>query len=301
MKFKLNSATFANVTKTAGKFIEKNAPAIAAGAALAAMVAAVAFAIKAGPEVSKALEEAEIKKNEKALSERMNDGSDATPIVDLTWKERGFIYAKHYWKTVLMMLISAGLMMGSVHLSNKKIRALAVLVAAAESNVDQLEGAVKTVVGEKKLDQIKGQLLDKQVADNPPEGEAVVANTHNGDQLCYEPIFSTYYWSDISAVDRAYNDFMALYLSTGQVVMEDLYNLLGIPKSFTPELAGRLGFMRDPDEGIEYPPTTKVQSCPAVTLNGVKHTVYVVGLEPPRTYDDYVNENLAKRQFRRFK
>lgn len=300
MAFKLNGATLKNMAKTTGKFIEKNAPAIAAGAALATMVAAVVSAIKAGPEVAKALEDAEIKKNEQALKERMEDGSDETPIVDLTWKERGLIYAKYYWKTVLMMLLSAGSMVASVHFGNKKIRALAVLAAAAESNLDQLENAVKAVVGEKKFEQIRGQLIDKQIEDNPPEGEAFVANTHNGDQLCYEPVFGTYYWSDISAVDKAYNDYMGLYLTTQQVVMEDLYNLLGIPKNFVPKYAGKVGHMRDEEEGIVCEPKATPRSVP-VTLNGKKYTAYVMDIEEPKSYDELVNEQLAKRQFRQFR
>lgn len=297
MNFKLNGATLKGVAKTTGKFIEKNAPAIAAGAALASMVLAVVTAIKAGPKVAKALEEAEIKKNEQALAERIQEGKDSTPIENLTWKDKGLVYAKYYWKTVLLMLLSAACMVGSVHFGNKKLGAMAVVAAAAESNLDQIEGAVKTAVGEKKFDEIKGQLLDKQVEEHPPLRDAFIATTHNGDQLCYEPIFATYYWSSIEAVDRAYLDYREMYLNTSQTTMEDLYNLLQIPKAYWPTEIDKVGHFRDEAEGLDFPPNPKPRTT-YVTLNGQKRTVYIMDMERPRSYDDVLNEQIAKHSFR---
>lgn len=299
MAFKFNMSTVKAFAKTTGKFIEKNAPAIAAGIAITGMVTAVISAIKAGPEVSKALEEAELKKNEQALKERMEDGNDETPIVELTWKEKGFIYAKYYWKTVLFVLLSATAMVGSVHFGNKKIRALTILAATAEGNLAELEKATRAVIGDKKFEQIKGKLIDQDVETNPPK-EGFIANTANGDTLCYEPIFGTYYWSNIPAVDKAYSDYYDLYLHSGSVYMEDLYHLLGISKDFTPELAGDLGHMYDLEEGYEHKPEYTPRSVP-VTLNGTKYICYVMGLTKPKTYDDLMAESMAKASFRKFK
>lgn len=298
MNFKFNKATVKNMAKQAGKFIEKNAPAIAAGAALTAMVAAVVSAIKEGPKLAKSLEEAELKKNEKALADRMQNGDDTVPIENLTWKEKSLVYAKHYWKAVLLMLLSAAGMIASVHLSNKKIGALAVLAAAAESNSDRIESAVKSVVGEKKFEQIKGQIVEEQVENNPPK-EGFIANTHNGDQLCFEPIFATYYWSDIAAVDRAYLDYREIYMNSGQTTMEDLYNLLQIPKPYWPANLDQVGHLRDEDEGFDNPPEPKPRSI-TVTLGGKKYTAYVVDINRPRSYDDVVNEQMAKKSFRKW-
>ena len=60
---KLNSTTLKSFAKSAGKFIEKNAPAILAGLGVAGMIGAVVSAASAGGEVKEALEKAEIKKN----------------------------------------------------------------------------------------------------------------------------------------------------------------------------------------------------------------------------------------------
>ena len=300
MAFKFNMSTVKAFAKTTGKFIEKNAPAIAAGIAITGMVTAVVSAIKAGPEVSKALEEAELKKNEQALKERMEDGNDETPIVELTWKEKGFIYAKYYWKTVLFALLSATAMIGSVHFGNKKIRALTILAATAEGNLTELEKATRAVIGDKRFDQIKGKLIDQDVETNPPKEGSIANSLLSGDTLCYEPILGTYYWSNIAAVDRAYADYYDLYLHSGSVYMEDLYHMLGIGKDFIPEIAGELGHMYDLEEGYELKPEYTPRSVP-VTLNGTKYVCYVMDLTKPKTYDNLMAESIAKASFRKFK
>lgn len=298
MAIKFNMSTVKAFAKTTGKFIEKNAPVLAAGIAITGMLTAVISAVKAGPEVSKALEEAELKKNEKALKERMEDGNDETPIVELTWKEKGFIYAKHYWKTVLLVLLSATAMIGSVHFGNKKIRALTIIAATAESNLTELEKATRAIVGDKKFDQIKNKFIDQEIESNPPK-EGFIANTNNGTTLCYEPIFGTYYWSDISAVNKAYTEYYDTYAHTRCVYMEDLYHLLGISPTFTPDIAGELGHMYDLEEGYTHKPEYTPRSMP-VTLNGKDYVCYVMDITMPKTYDSIVAKQLMSSSFRRY-
>lgn len=298
---KLNGATIKAGLKTAGKVIEKNAPAITAGLAIAALFGAVWQAAKAGGEVKAAIEEAELKKNEKALAERMDPDnfSDETPIVELTWKERGFIYAKHYWKAVLLALLSAGCMIGSVWFGNRQLKALSVIAAAAETKLIDLESATKAVVGEKKFEQIKSKFVEEEIEKNPPK-EGFIANTGCGNTLCFEPVFGTWYWSDISAVDKAYVDYYDLYVHSEAVLMEDLYNLLHIPKEYRPKLLDQLGHMYDQSEGIELKPEYTPRSFP-VTMNGQKYVCYAMDLTIPRRYDELVNEQYAKRSFRAFR
>lgn len=296
MAFKLSMATVKSIVKTTGRFIEKNAPVIAAGAGVAAMISAVVASAKAAPEVKEAIYMAENQKNEQALKERFEDGNDSTPIVDLTLKEKFPIYAKYYWKTVLLMLLSGTCIVGSVYFSNKQIRAMAIVAAAAESNLGNLEEATKAIVGEKKFDQIKEKLIDDKLERNPPSDE-FIADTGNGKTLCYEYWYGTYFWSDISAVKTAIANYMMDYTHSQQTYMSDLYEYLGIPDAFVPGLASDEGHFCDPDEAIENKPDYD-QSSKIVKLNGVDQTCYVIKMTRPRKYDDLFNEALAKRGFR---
>ena len=301
LKNLFNPQTIKTGLKTCLKMAEKQAPAIAAGVAIAAGLAAVIAAAKAGPEVKAMLEEAHIKKNEKALAERMSAEhfSDETPIEDLTWKEKLPIYMKGFWKAGTLFFLSALCMIGSVYFGNKQKAALTVLLTAAESRIVDLEGATKAVVGDKKFEQIKGAIVDKKIEDHPPQ-EGFIAKTGDGNTLCLEPVFGTYYWSDISAVKRAYAEFFDMYVHSQQVYMEDLYNLLHIPVSFLPSIADNLGYVYDTDEGIEHKPEYTPRSIP-VQLNGVEYVCYVMDMNNPKTYDQLVSEAHAKYQFRKWK
>lgn len=298
MKMKLSMSTVKSVAKTSWKFVEKNAPAIAAGAAIATMIGAVWQAIKEAPKCKEALEEAEILKNEQALKERMEDGNDETPIVKLTWAEKASIYVKHYWKVILLVLLSAGGMIVSVTSGNHKIRAMAVIAAAAEANADNLEKAAKEVVGDKKFAQIRDKVLDNQTEATELTDKDVF-NTGNGKELILEPWFGQYFYSTISAADAAVNSFKSAYLSDTEAMMDEFYRMNGFPSDRIPKCAEDMGYFYDVDEQVEYPPKFQPSS-KLVTLNGVKTTVYVVDLGRPRTRDDLVNEQAAKRSFRQW-
>lgn len=298
MKLKLSMSTVKSVAKTSWKFVEKNAPAIAAGAAIATMIGAVWQAIKEAPKCKEALEEAEILKNEKALKERMEEGSDDTPIIELTWAEKAAIYVKHYWKVILLALLSTACMITSVTSGNHKIKAMAVIAAAAEANSDNLEKAVKDVVGDKKFSQIRDKVLDNQT-ENTELTDKDVFNTGNGKELVLEPWFGQYFYTTISAADSAVNSFEATYLRDTEATMYDFYRFLGFPKDRIPLCAKDMGYFRDVDDQIEYAPKF-TPSSKLVTLNGVKVQAYVVDLGRPRTRDDLVNEQTAKRSFRQW-
>lgn len=305
---KLNSKTLKTFAKSAGKFIEKNAPAILAGIGVAGMIGAVISAASAGGEVKEALEKAEIKKNEKALEERMTTGDDSTPIEPLTWKEKGFVYAKYYWKAVLLALVSAAATCGSVYCGNKKIKALAVIAAAAESNLIDFEEAAKKVVGEKKFEQIKNQVLEDDLATNPPS-EEIIHNTGRGNTLMYEPWFRTYFRHDIESVRALAGDIATKCATEHEIFMGDIYRMLGIDtdreieeliadmnKGVYHSLIDTHGYFCDPDEGIYHlPELRKPAPVKSVVLNGKEEPCYVVDFGKPMSIDDLERDSFRRK------
>lgn len=296
---KLNKATLKAFGKSAGKFIEKNAPALLAGLGVAGMIGAVVSAAAAGAEVKEALEKAEIKKNEKALKERMETGKDDTPIEPLNWKERGFVYAKYYLKTVLWMLLAIGGVCGSVYCGNRKIKMYEVLAAAAGTNLIDFEEATKKVVGEKKFEQIKNQMLEDDMQKNPPS-EEIIHNTGRGNTLMYEPWFRTYFRSDIESVRSTAGTITAQTAKGGDMRMDEIYEALGIDKHKDVEdfladvndgvyhnLLQMHGYFCKPDEGIYHLPELKLPArVKSVTLNGKEEPCYIVDFGKPMSIDD---------------
>jgi hypothetical protein len=305
---KLNSTTIKSFAKSAGKFIEKNAPAILAGLGVAGMIGAVVSAASAGGEVKEALEKAEIKKNEKALEERMATGDDSTPIESLTWKEKGLVYAKYYWKAVLLALVSAAATCGSVYCGNRKIKMYEVLAAAASTNLIDFEEATKKVVGEKKFNEIKNKVLEDDLAKNPPS-EEIVHNTGRGNTLMYEPWFRTYFRSDIENVRALAGDIATECATEHEIYMGDIYRKLGIDTDKDIEelikdmnrgvyhsLIDSHGYFCDPEEGIYHLPQLKLPApVKSVVLNGKEEPCYVVDFGKPMSIDDLERDSFRRK------
>lgn len=296
MKFKpkFSLATVKSVAKTGVKFVEKNAPVIAAGAAVAGIVAAVLGAIKAAPEVRDALEEAELKKNEQAVNERA-EGKDDTPYEKLTWKEKLPIYVKGYWKVALIAATAILCVVGGTIASHHQIKTIAIMAAAAESNLADFEGAARELLGDKKVEQLKEKIVDDKL-DKQAITDDLICKTGNGDTLCYEPWYGTLFYSSIPAVQQAANRYEENYIGCFQATMDEFYRELGIPESQIPELAEKQGHFRDDEERIEWKPDFTPMS-KIVKLNGVDTTVYIMRANRPRTYDDLLNEAAASRAF----
>lgn len=297
MKFKpkFSLATVKSVAKTGVKFVEKNAPVIAAGAAVAGIVAAVFGAIKAAPEVKEALEQAELKKNERCISDAA-EGKDSVPYEKLTWKEKTPIYVRGYWKVALITVTAILCVVGGTIASHHQIKTIAIMAAAAESNLADFEGAARTVLGDKKVEQIKGQIVDDKL-DKKVITDELICKTGNGDTLCYEPWYGTLFYSSIPAVQAAAVRYEETYIHSFQATMDEYYRELGIPESQIPELAEKQGHFRDDEENIEWKPDMTPMS-KIVKLNGVDTTVYIMRANRPRTYDDLLNEATASRAFR---
>lgn len=293
-----NGATLMNVAKTGLRFVEKNIPAIAAGAAIGTMVFAVIVAAKEGPKYHQAIEDAEIVKNEKALKERMDTGSDETPIVELTKKEKGAILVKHYWKAAALVAASSALMILSVVAGNRQTKAALLMLTAAETNMDNIEKAVKEVVGDKKFDSIREKVIENTV-DDMQLTDGDIQKTGNGNELIIEPWFGVAWESTIAAADTAAVAFRSVYQTSGEATMDELLKLNGISEYRIPKLAKEAGYFWEPDDQIEYPPKYEPKSI-WVMVNGVKRTAYIVDFGRPRRRDDLMNEQVAIRSFRQW-
>lgn len=315
---KMDVSAIKTFAKTAGKYVEKKAPVIAAGVAIATMIGAVVSAVKAVPECQKMLDEAHIKKNEKALDERMKTGDDSTPIVELSTKERLLIYTKAYWPTCLLAVMSATCMVGSVYFGNKQIKALAVLCAAAENSLVEFKSAAQEVIGDKKIKSITDKIVDNKLEQNPPSDEVII-DTGKGKHLCYEPWLGIWFWSDISAVDAAFANFLASY---GESISNDGYggvyfiefceelgimngrNVSMIPSGASDifgefegaKLAKNLGYFKNIEENISYKPVYSPMSKMA-TLNGEKVQVYIPMLNEPKSEQRLEMEAHSSRLF----
>ena len=303
----LNAQSLKAVGKGAVKFVEKNAPAVCAGVAIAAMVSAVVTAIKHGPackaELEEALAAADAKKNEKALKERMEDGNESTPIVNLTFKEKAPIYVKvcgkHYLKTFVAMVIAIVCVCASVHISNKETQKYAILAAAAVRSKNELQDAAKAVVGEKKFDEIKSKLVGDQMEASVPQNPGDVVETGQGTVMCYEPWYGVWFKGDPMAIRIAFSHFKDNIRDFGNGMMEDFYeSVLHIPSDRIPKKASKEGYHCDPDQNLKYLPSIPDRfKFSNFIIDGKETPVCIIGItEEPKSYEQLIFDKLPSHE-----
>ena len=304
---KLNASTVKSMATAAWKWAGKNAPAILAGVGIAGMIGAVVSAIPAGRDLHDALEEAELKKNNEKIDKAVSEGKEIPPLEPLTVKEKLPIFVKYLWKPTVLGAISGGAMFASVHAGNKKIKLYEVMAATASTELIDFKEAAKKVVGEKNYDKIASQVLDDDLAKNPPSDE-IIHNTGRGNTLMYEPWFRTYFWGDIENVRSLAGDIATKCVKDREIYMRDIYIALGIDTNADLEelikdmnkgtyhsLLDMYGYFCDPDEGIYHTPELKKPApVKSVVLNGKEMPCYVVDFGKPISIDD-----LERDSFRR--
>ena len=303
----LNAQSLKAAGKTAIKFVEKNAPAVLGGVAIAAMASAVWTAIKHGPECKAELEdallEADKKKNEQALKECMEDGNESTPIVNLTFKEKAPIYlkvcGKHYWKTFVAMVVAVTCVCASVHVGNKETKKYAVLAAAAEASSGAFMNATKDVVGEKKFNEIKDKIIGDKMEGSLPTTEGDVVETGKGSVLCYEPWYGCWFKGDPMAIRIEFGHFKDNIRDFGNGMMDDFYEkVLHIPSDRIPKKAKQEGYHCDPDQNLKYLPTIPDRfKFNNFIIDGKETPVCVIGInEEPKSYSQLVFDKLPSHE-----
>lgn len=302
----INKTTIKTAAKTAGKTIEKNAPAICAGIAIAAMVSAVVTAIKYAPickqELEDAITEADAKKNEKALRERMESGDESTPIVNLNFKEKLPIYirvcGKRYWKTFVAMIIAIVCVTASVHLGNKETKKYAILAAAAETSLSESLRTTESIVGEKKFNEIKNKILDDKVESSVPQGEGDIIETGHGTVLCFDKWYGLWFRSDPTLIHRAYASMVKDIVNVYDISAHEWFaDYLHIPENRIPKKAEREGWHIDPENGIKYLPELPEElPFKGYTVDGRETPVCIVDINEPKSIDRLVWEKLPAHE-----
>lgn len=202
----------------------KHSHAVAAGFAIISMAGAVYKAVKATEVIHDRLEKAEIEKNEKVLGQH-NAEPQTVEIIDgeevevmqaveepkfepLTTKEKAVIIAKTYWPVALLATLSAGLMVGSVILAERQIKAMALLATTAEAALDQYETAAEKVLGPDKAADISKQAAEDAVALNMPN-EDLIPHSGHGNNLIYDKMTNSWCYSSVEWIKDVVNDLNA--------------------------------------------------------------------------------------------
>ena len=173
-------------------------------------------------------------KNAEQIKTRCNVVHYETIAMDKSHKAAHYIKKSPYLAKPLLPTIACAVgsitcMAFSERISIKQIAALSATCAYLAKNRDFLEGKLKEVVGEEKLEEIKKEFIAKEA----PKMVCFpsVEETGNGNLLCIEAYSGRWFRSSQEACLEAQQKLKDQYTETGYAGMNDYYTYLKISES----------------------------------------------------------------------
>ena len=218
---KLALSKFAKDVQTT---LSKHSPGILIGFGIAGMITTTVLAVKATPKALQLIDE---KKNEL-------DVDTLTPIetVKTTWK--------CYVPAAVTGAASIACLIGSHSVNNKRNAALATAYKLSESAFSEYRDKVVETIGEKKEKTVRDKVSEEKVKNNPMLRSDIIV-TGKGQTLCFDPLSSRYFYSDLEKINRAANklnyDINTNPFDSG-VSLNDFYMEIGLPCTMTGDSLG---------------------------------------------------------------
>ena len=215
----MNKQTLSKFAKDVQTSLSKHSPEILMGIGIAGMITTTVLAVKATP---KALKLIEIRKDELEVE-------TLTPVetVKTTWK--------CYVPAVITGATSIACLIGSHSVHARRNAALATAYKLSESAFSEYRDKALETIGEKKEKVIRDKVSEEQIKNNPVSKSDIIV-TGKGGTLCFDPLSSRYFYSDLEKIHRAANklnyDINTNPFDTG-VTVNDFYSEIGLPGTAT--------------------------------------------------------------------
>ena len=229
----MNKPNLAAFFQSAKITVSKHSPEILTGIGVAGMIATTVLAVKATPNALMLIEEAEEKKNMRAIKNGEINEMRLTPVetVKAAWKP--------YIPAVVTGVASIACIVGASSVHAKRNAALAAAYTLSETALKEYRDKVVETLGEKKEQNIRDKVAKEQVEKNPVSKSEVIF-TDKGKSLCFDPYSSRYFECDIETIRRAANTLndQMLHSITGYASLNDFYDEIGVPHTETGDMLG---------------------------------------------------------------
>lgn len=212
-------------------FTDEHKPSILIGTGIAGGITAIYLTARGTIKAVRKYDEAEKKKGSK-----------------LTKKET----VKECWKCYIpaasVAAVSATAVVLSAKESSKRVGALATALSLSETSAKEYAEHVAEIVDEETSEKIKKAEAQDKLDANPIVEKSYVPQARGGHCLCFEPLFSRYFWSDRDTLERYVNEINETLLRTGWVTYDEIWTEFGLePTGF----GDRLGYEYDADNSSE--------------------------------------------------
>ena len=252
----MNKQSISKIARDMQTSLSRHSPEILMAIGITGMITTTVLAVKATPKAIRLMEE---RKNELEVE-------SLTPVetVKVTWK--------CYIPAAISGVTSIACLVGSHSVNARRNAALAAAYKLSETAFSEYREKVVETIGDKKERVVRDKVSEKQVKDNPISRTEVIV-TGKGQTLCFEPLSSRYFYSDLEKIKRAENklnkDIITDPFDTG-VTVNDFYEEIGLPTTATGDGLGwnlRIGMIdiypsaQMAEEGTEH------EGEPCIVLN----------------------------------
>ena len=221
---KMNKQVLSKCARDVRMSLLKHSPEILIGLGITGMVTTTVLAVKATPKAMLLIEE---KKQELEVDK-------LTPVetVKATWK--------CYIPAAISGTAAIACLIGSNSVHAKRYSALATAYKLSETAFTEYRDKVVETIGEKKEKTVRDKVSEQQIKDNPKSKTEVIV-TGRGGTLCFDPLSSRYFYSDIEKLHRAANklnyELNTNPFDTG-VTLNDFYSEIGLCGTVVGETMG---------------------------------------------------------------
>ena len=191
--------------------VSKNSPAILTGIGIAGMLTSTVLAVKATPKAIQILEEKYGDNNGHPIHKK--------DIVKSCWK--------CYIPAAVSASVSIACLVGSNSVNAKRNAALATAYKIAETSLVEYKDKVVETIGEKKEKVISEKVAQDKLDKDPVDYKNIII-TGNGSVLCYDPLSSRYFESDMESIRAAVNNLNANLISQDYVSLNEFYDELDL-------------------------------------------------------------------------
>ena len=196
---------------------------ILTGFGVAGMIFTTVLAVKATPKALQLIEEEKQRQNHKLLQEANENGDDAYSPVE---KLKPLDVVKTTWKcyvpAAITCVASASCLIGASSVHMKRNAALATAYKLSENALSEYRDKVVETIGEKKEMAVRDKVAKEQIEKTPVVNSEVVF-TGRGETMCYDPITSRYFRSDIENIRRVVNELNRRMLDEMYISLNEFY------------------------------------------------------------------------------
>lgn len=231
-----------SILKPIGTAAIKHLPEILVGTGIAGMGVAVIFAVRAKPAADKAREE---------LYDKHMEAYDKgeTESTKPSKKEEFKCVAPHYIPAGAMFVLSSGLIIGALVVSNKRYSALAALYSLGAETIKEQQLKINELAGREEAARINKEINEKveskrEIKSNKhvkrfetthrwSRDEALGAIPGDGPDLIYDKFGGGFFWSSRDAVERAFLNVKsdAIRDIGGDYSINEFRTELGLPET----------------------------------------------------------------------